>query len=137
MVIKVEFRDHFELEDQENCKYDFLEVRDGKYGYSKLIGKFCRAFPFPEITSSSRYLWLHFHSDNSIQGIGFRAVWSMVNRPISKKILLIFIILIFILTLSYFVCVYIVTSNHKFAAKQTKKNFAINFIMCSYLNIHN
>ncbi|XP_011502378.1 PREDICTED: uncharacterized protein LOC105365819 [Ceratosolen solmsi marchali] len=84
MVIKVEFRDNFELEDQENCTYDFLEVRDGKYGYSRFIGKFCRAFPFPEITSSSRYLWLYFQSDNSIQGIGFRAVWSMVPRPAVK-----------------------------------------------------
>ncbi|CAB0043699.1 unnamed protein product [Trichogramma brassicae] len=84
MVLRVEFRDNFELEDQEKCIYDFLEVRDGKYGYSRLIGRFCRAFPFPEITSSSRYLWLHFRSDNSIQGAGFRAVWSMIPRPSVK-----------------------------------------------------
>jgi hypothetical protein len=85
MVLKVEFRDNFELEDNENCKYDFLEVRDGKYGYSRLIGRFCRAFPFPEITSSARYLWLFFHSDSSIQGSGFRAVWSMIPRPLGKN----------------------------------------------------
>ncbi|XP_023248127.1 uncharacterized protein LOC106641909 [Copidosoma floridanum] len=86
MVLKVEFRDNFELEDQEKCSYDYLEVRDGKYGYSRLIGKFCRAFPFPEITSSSRYLWLHFHSDSSIQGNGFRAVWNMIPRPLVKDV---------------------------------------------------
>lgn len=90
MVLKVEFRDSFELEDHEKCIYDYLEVRDGKYGYSRPIGNYCRAFPFPEITSSSKYLWLHFRSDSSIQGTGFRAVWNMIPRPQGKDFLNLF-----------------------------------------------
>ncbi|OXU31790.1 hypothetical protein TSAR_009458 [Trichomalopsis sarcophagae] len=84
MVLRVEFRDSFELEEHEKCENDYLDVHDGKYGYSRRLGKFCRAFPFPEITSSTRYLWLHFRSDGSIQGTGFRAVWKMIPRPTVK-----------------------------------------------------
>ncbi|XP_011303226.1 uncharacterized protein Neto [Fopius arisanus] len=84
MVLKLDFRDRFDLEaakDKEDCKYDFLEVRDGMYGYATLVGLYCgKSFP-PEITSKGRYLWLHFHSDDTIQYWGFKAIWTTVPRP--------------------------------------------------------
>ncbi|XP_076303249.1 neuropilin and tolloid-like isoform X2 [Lasioglossum baleicum] len=81
MLLKLDFRDEFKLEDSPECRYDFLEVRDGQHGYSNLLGNYCGTnFP-PEITSKTRYLWLRFHSDDSIEGKGFKAVWSMVPRP--------------------------------------------------------
>lgn len=80
MLLRLDFRDEFKLEDSTDCRYDFLEVRDGQHGFSNLLGNFCGTnFP-PEITSKTRYLWLRFHSDESIEGKGFRAVWSMVPR---------------------------------------------------------
>ncbi|XP_043802379.1 uncharacterized protein LOC122720037 isoform X2 [Apis laboriosa] len=80
MLLRLDFRDEFKLEDSTDCRYDYLEVRDGQHGYANLLGNFCGTnFP-PEITSKTRYLWLRFHSDESIEGKGFRAVWSMIPR---------------------------------------------------------
>ena len=85
MLLKLDFRDEFKLEESTDCRYDFLEVRDGQHGYSNLLGNFCGTnFP-PEITSKTRYLWLRFHSDDSIEGKGFKAVWSMIPRPTYRK----------------------------------------------------
>jgi len=85
MLLKLDFRDEFKLEDSPDCRFDFLEVRDGQYGYSNLLGNFCGTnFP-PEITSKTRYLWLRFHSDENIEGKGFKAVWSTIPRPTYRK----------------------------------------------------
>ncbi|EZA61092.1 Neuropilin and tolloid-like protein [Ooceraea biroi] len=81
MLVKLDFRDEFKLEDSPGCRFDFLEVRDGQHSFSNLLGNFCGPnFP-PEITSKTRYLWLRFHSDENIEGKGFKAVWSMIPRP--------------------------------------------------------
>ena len=74
--IHLDFRDEFTLEKSEDCKYDFLEIRDGPFAYSPLIGRYCgAAFP-PLIESSDRFLWLHFKTDDLLQYGGFRAVYS-------------------------------------------------------------
>ncbi|XP_051168618.1 uncharacterized protein LOC127286283 [Leptopilina boulardi] len=81
MLIKLDFRDYFEIERSDGCKHDYLEVRDGQHGYSNPLGKFCgNKFP-EEITSKTRYLWLSFVSDESIEYRGFRAIWTTVPRP--------------------------------------------------------
>ncbi|KAF7988031.1 hypothetical protein HCN44_007525 [Aphidius gifuensis] len=91
MLLKLDFRDIFELEAANNdketeCRFDYLEVRDGKYGFSTLIKKYCGTnFP-PEIISKSRYLWLHFHSDDTIEYQGFKAIWTMVPRPTNQGV---------------------------------------------------
>ncbi|XP_018351264.1 PREDICTED: uncharacterized protein LOC108753835 isoform X2 [Trachymyrmex septentrionalis] len=86
MLLKLDFRDEFKLEDSPDCRFDFLEVRDGQYGYSNLLGNFCGTnFP-PEITSKTRYLWLRFHSDENIEGKGFKAVWNTIPRPTDSGI---------------------------------------------------
>ncbi|OAD61260.1 Neuropilin and tolloid-like protein 2 [Eufriesea mexicana] len=81
MLLRLDFRDEFKLEESPDCRFDYLEVRDGQHGYSNLLGNFCGTkFP-PEITSKTRYLWLRFHSDDSIEDKGFKAIWSMIPRP--------------------------------------------------------
>ncbi|XP_030378918.1 uncharacterized protein LOC115627404 [Scaptodrosophila lebanonensis] len=79
-IIRLDFRNSFNIEAKEECKFDFLEIRDGQYGFSTLIGKYCGTdFP-PEITSKERYLWLHFHSDETIEYNGFSAVFEFLDR---------------------------------------------------------
>lgn len=57
------------------------QVRDGKYGFSDTLGRFC-GNQFPSIISSSdKYLWLYFHSDESIEYIGFEGVYNFTARP--------------------------------------------------------
>lgn len=85
MLLRLDFRDEFKLEESPDCRFDYLEVRDGQHGYSNLLGNFCGTkFP-PEITSKTRYLWLRFHSDDSIEDKGFKAIWSMIPRPTYRK----------------------------------------------------
>lgn len=56
------------------CPYDYLEVRNGPYGFSPLIGRYCGyRFP-PVIAADSGSMWLLFKSDHTIQYRGFRAV---------------------------------------------------------------
>ena len=41
--VRLDFRDVFRLEppnNEGNCEYDYLEIRDGDQGYAPLIGKF-------------------------------------------------------------------------------------------------
>ncbi|XP_070539299.1 bone morphogenetic protein 1 homolog isoform X2 [Ptychodera flava] len=69
-TIKLEF-DVFDLENQENCRFDFLDISDGS---DNSIGRFCGVNTPPQIlTSSTGELWITFQSDASVQGQGFRA----------------------------------------------------------------
>ncbi|XP_037028009.1 uncharacterized protein LOC119068503 isoform X2 [Bradysia coprophila] len=79
-IIKLDFRNKFNIEPSNGCEYDYLEIRDGKHGYSKELGKFCGTdFP-PIIFSSQRYLWLSFHSDENIEYDGFQAVYEYMEQ---------------------------------------------------------
>ena len=45
-------------------------------------GKYCgNNFP-PIITSSGRFLWLRFRSDETIQYMGFKAVYTFIENPL-------------------------------------------------------
>ncbi|XP_058060245.1 uncharacterized protein LOC131210937 [Anopheles bellator] len=83
-LVRLDFRDHFYVEPSEECKYDFLEIRDGAHGFSTLIGKYCGQTYPPMITSRERFLWLHFHSDENIEYNGFVVVYDYVPRPTSS-----------------------------------------------------
>ncbi|XP_046472716.1 uncharacterized protein Neto [Neodiprion pinetum] len=86
MLLKLDFRDRFDIEPSDGCRFDFLEVRDGQHGFAKEIFHRCgKEFP-PVVISQSRYLWLRFHSDENIEYGGFKAVWSMIPRPTDKVI---------------------------------------------------
>ncbi|XP_071448661.1 neuropilin and tolloid-like protein 2, partial [Hetaerina americana] len=82
-LLRLDFRDEFHLEPSDDCRFDHLEVRDGAHGFSTLLGLFCgHNFP-PMLTSSGRYLWLRFHSDESAEYGGFRAVYTSIPKPTS------------------------------------------------------
>ncbi|WKX89963.1 hypothetical protein Q1695_009086 [Nippostrongylus brasiliensis] len=63
-----------------NCPNDFVEFRDGRYGFSPLIGRFCGMdLPKTEIRARSGFLWIHFHSDELLEYKGFFATFDMVR----------------------------------------------------------
>lgn len=65
----------FEIENHDNCVYDFLEIRDGHEPTSPLIGVYC-GYNIPEdIKSSGNKMWIKFVSDNSVQKAGFSAIF--------------------------------------------------------------
>ncbi|CAL8070098.1 unnamed protein product [Orchesella dallaii] len=84
-VIRLRFLDNFHLEPDDECRYDYLEVRDGQYGYSPIINsKLCGTNPPVYLESSGRHLWLRFHSDKDINYIGFRAMYEFVTSTRSS-----------------------------------------------------
>ncbi|OCT57140.1 tolloid-like protein 1 [Xenopus laevis] len=65
--------DYFELEGNEVCKYDYVEVRSGLSSDSKLHGKFCGTEVPEVITSQFNNMRIEFKSDNTVSKKGFRA----------------------------------------------------------------
>uniref|UniRef100_A0A8C2VAY4 Metalloendopeptidase n=1 Tax=Chinchilla lanigera TaxID=34839 RepID=A0A8C2VAY4_CHILA len=63
----------FELEGNDVCKYDFVEVRSGLSPDARLHGKFCGAETPEVITSQSNSMRVEFKSDNTVSKRGFRA----------------------------------------------------------------
>lgn len=60
-------------------------MRDGKYGFSDNLGRFC-GNTFPSlIISSDRYMWLRFHSDDSIEYEGFEAIFTYMPRQANAR----------------------------------------------------
>ena len=72
----LEFRDQFNIEEAgTDCDNDKIEIRDGRFGYSKVLARYCgNRFP-PEVRSTDEAMWLRFISDASITHTGFRAVY--------------------------------------------------------------
>nr|VZH99672.1 unnamed protein product [Spirometra erinaceieuropaei] len=83
----------FTLEPDSLCAMDFLEVRDGAFGFSPLIGRFCSRLKLPEdteIVSTGQHLWLRFRSDGTLPHTGFKAAYYFQHTDASqgkKKIL--------------------------------------------------
>lgn len=65
----------FEVENHDNCVYDYVEVRDGDTPDSRLIGVFCGYKIPPDMRSSSNKLFVKFVSDGSVQKAGFSATF--------------------------------------------------------------
>uniref|UniRef100_A0A3Q4HHJ3 Cubilin (intrinsic factor-cobalamin receptor) n=1 Tax=Neolamprologus brichardi TaxID=32507 RepID=A0A3Q4HHJ3_NEOBR len=75
MQIMLNFTD-FELEGSHpSCRFDFVEIRDGGFESSPLIGKFCANQRPPVLMSHSNRLWVRFKSDTSVTRPGFMAHW--------------------------------------------------------------
>lgn len=68
----------FELESGRNCRFDFVEIRDGSRPDSPLIGRFCERNRPPVIRSASNVLLVRFRSDSSVTFGGFRAKYESV-----------------------------------------------------------
>uniref|UniRef100_A0A672HTS6 Cubilin (intrinsic factor-cobalamin receptor) n=1 Tax=Salarias fasciatus TaxID=181472 RepID=A0A672HTS6_SALFA len=74
MQIMLNFTD-FYVEWTDNCHADFVEIRDGGFETSPVIGKFCGNKRPQVIVSHSNRLWVRFHSDSMITVRGFMAHW--------------------------------------------------------------
>ncbi|CAL2029485.1 unnamed protein product [Caenorhabditis brenneri] len=63
----------------QECPNDFIEFRDGRYGFSPLIARFCGdRMPKREIRAVSGFLWIRFRSDNMLEYQGFSAEYAIV-----------------------------------------------------------
>ncbi|XP_061110695.1 neuropilin-1a-like isoform X2 [Conger conger] len=77
--ILINFNPHFDLENRE-CKYDYVEVRDGGGQADPLVGKFCGKIAPSPIISSSSQLYIKFVSDYETHGAGFSIRYEVFKR---------------------------------------------------------
>ncbi|RLU24405.1 hypothetical protein DMN91_002494 [Ooceraea biroi] len=72
----------FNLEHSTDCKFDFLQIHDGRNAGSQMINRFC-GDTLPNgngnIVSSHNTLYLWFHSDSSVSRGGFTFEWNSIN----------------------------------------------------------
>jgi len=66
---------HLQVENHDNCVYDYVEVRDGIDSSSPLLGKYCGYRIPDDIRSSNNQLYVKFVSDGSVQKEGFAATF--------------------------------------------------------------
>ncbi|CAL8142101.1 unnamed protein product [Orchesella dallaii] len=72
----------FDMEDASSggCRFDYLEIRNGRFPTSPLIGKFCGNQPPPQrIPSFANSLYLKFKSDESHVRKGFHIIWDATS----------------------------------------------------------
>ncbi|XP_071380674.1 neuropilin-2a isoform X2 [Centroberyx affinis] len=68
--IVLNFNPHFEIE-RLDCKYDFIEIRDGTSESADVLGRHCSNIAPAPIISSGSSLQIRFVSDYAHQGAGF------------------------------------------------------------------
>ncbi|XP_048450185.1 neuropilin and tolloid-like protein 2, partial [Rhincodon typus] len=79
--IELTFDEPYSIEPSWDCRFDHLEVRDGPFGFSRVINRYCGQKSPSLIKSSGRFLWIKFTSDEELEGFGFRAKYSFVPDP--------------------------------------------------------
>ncbi|XP_032826947.1 neuropilin and tolloid-like protein 1 isoform X2 [Petromyzon marinus] len=78
---ELHFDEPYSVEPSWECKFDHLEVRDGPFSFSPLIGRFCGTERPPPITSNGRFMWIKFYSDGELESMGFRAYYTFLPDP--------------------------------------------------------
>ncbi|XP_076436087.1 cubilin-like isoform X2 [Babylonia areolata] len=68
----------FDLEVEEECGYDYLEIRDGGQT-SPILGRHCGASPPAPVRSSGSRMWIRFKTDSSVTKRGFKATFISVS----------------------------------------------------------
>lgn len=73
------FDDNYSIEPSWECKFDHIEVRDGPFGFSTLIGRYCGQESPAYVRSSGRYLYIKFVADGELEAIGFSARYNFTQ----------------------------------------------------------
>ncbi|XP_074920757.1 astacin-like metalloendopeptidase [Chelonoidis abingdonii] len=68
----------FELEDIDECKYDYLLIHDGSQPTSPAVGPYCGTMQIADFTSSENSVLVEFHSDVAWVFPGFMLNYSFV-----------------------------------------------------------
>ncbi|CAB4058644.1 tok [Lepeophtheirus salmonis] len=70
----------FEMEEENDCGYDFIEIFSGFDASGPSYGRFCGNKIPPEIISVDESLLLRFKSDDTINSKGFSAQYSIIDE---------------------------------------------------------
>ena len=83
--IKLSF-DYFNLSRSSDCSDDYVEVRDGQFDTSELVGKFCGADIPESITSDSWDMSVKFKSSGKTKYPGFKASYKTKSKFVMVKV---------------------------------------------------
>ncbi|KAF4524800.1 hypothetical protein B566_EDAN010175 [Ephemera danica] len=67
-----------DLEHEEACNYDYIELRDGPSSTSSILGHFCQRGTTSILTTTQNFMWIKFRADESRQGRGFNLRYETV-----------------------------------------------------------
>ncbi|XP_046746260.1 cubilin-like [Diprion similis] len=67
------------LEESPTCQKDYLKIMDGPGDRSQQLGLFCNHTNPPQLVTSGSEAWIHFHSDDSGQDVGFEIGFSTIE----------------------------------------------------------
>uniref|UniRef100_A0A3B3ZU13 CUB domain-containing protein n=1 Tax=Periophthalmus magnuspinnatus TaxID=409849 RepID=A0A3B3ZU13_9GOBI len=76
--IQLVFDKNYYIEPSFECRFDHIEVRDGPFGFSPLIDRFCGGKNPGMVLSTGRFMWIKFSSDEELEGLGFRIKYTFV-----------------------------------------------------------
>ncbi|XP_031424591.1 neuropilin and tolloid-like protein 2 [Clupea harengus] len=79
--IQLTFDKNYYVEPSFECRFDHIEVRDGPFGFSPLIDRFCGPKSPGVVTSTGRFMWIKFTSDEELEGLGFRIKYTFIADP--------------------------------------------------------
>ncbi|XP_066536934.1 neuropilin and tolloid-like protein 1 isoform X2 [Hoplias malabaricus] len=79
--IDLYFDEKYSIEPSWECKFDHIEVRDGPFSFSPIIGRYCGQQSPTYVRSSGRYLWIKFVADSELEATGFSARYNFTQDP--------------------------------------------------------
>nr|XP_021507855.1 tolloid-like protein 1 [Meriones unguiculatus] len=71
----------FEVEEEADCGYDYVEIFDGLNSKAMGLGRFCGSGPPEEIYSIGDAVLVHFHTDDTINKKGFYIRYKSIRYP--------------------------------------------------------
>lgn len=76
--IQLAFDKTYYIEPSFECRFDHIEIRDGPFGFSPIIDRFCGPKSPGVVTSTGRFMWVKFISDEELEGLGFRVKYTFI-----------------------------------------------------------
>lgn len=73
------FDEKYSIEPSWECRFDHIEIRDGPFGFSPIIGRYCGQESPAYVRSSGRYLYIKFVADGELEAIGFSARYNFTQ----------------------------------------------------------
>lgn len=73
------FDEKYSIEPSWECKFDHVEVRDGPFDFSPIIGRYCGQESPSYVRSTGRYLYIKFVADGELEAIGFSARYNFTE----------------------------------------------------------
>ncbi|XP_061588811.1 neuropilin and tolloid-like protein 1 [Cololabis saira] len=80
------FDTRYSIEPSWECRFDHIEVRDGPFGFSPIIGRYCGQESPSYVRSSGRYLYIKFVADSELESMGFSARYNFTRDPEFKDV---------------------------------------------------